>query len=149
MKRPLLSSKTKTVLKTVLLCSTVLMMASSLLRSGQLDKLYGLPQEELVQHLDQYAVTSSEVITEEDITSRLWWLSGATPLGSFSLPQDRVCSISVERSLGEVKLLLVPPSGASILWEAGDPTDLPLPAGSYQVYGIGKHFFGKVALRYA
>lgn len=148
MKRPMLSSKTKTVLKTVLLCSTVLMMASSLLRSGQLDKLYELPQGELVQHLDQYAVTSSEVITEEAITSRLWWLSGASPLGSFSLPQDRVCSISVERSLGEVKLL-VPPSGASILWEAGDPTDLPLPAGSYQVYGIGKHFFGKVALCYA
>lgn len=149
MKRPLLSSKTKTVLKTVLLCGAVLVMASSLLRSGQLDKLYGLPQEELVQHLDQFSVTSSEVITEEDITSRLWWLSGAAPLGSFSLPQDRVCSISVERSLGEVKLLLVPPSGASILWEAGDPTDLPLPAGAYQVYGIGKHFFGKVALCYA
>ena len=127
-------------------CIACLTIVSSIYRSVQLESIYDLPENEVVYHLDQYSTSSKENSTDHTLSSTFWWLSGACPIGSLQLPQAQVCTVSARQSIGAIKLFFFPQEGTPVVWAPTDDPSLPLAAGSYEVYGIGKHFFGSVEI---
>lgn len=144
-----LIAKRKKIVKIVaacIVCTACFTIFSSIYRSIELEYIYELPENEVVYHLDQYSTSSFESSTDHTLSAKFWWLSGACPIGSLQLAQEKFCTVSVRQSMGEIKLFFFPQEGEPTIWKTTEDTTIPLAAGSYRVYCIGKHFFGSVTI---
>ncbi len=141
-----LTPKRKRIIKIVITCIALLTVISSIYRSFQLEYIYGLPENEVFYHLDKYSTSSIDSNTDHNFSSNFWWFSGACPIGSFYLPQEQVCTVSVRQYIGDIKIFFFSQEGKPTVWKSADNTSIPLASGSYKVYCIGKHFFGSVEI---
>lgn len=129
----------------ILLLSSFFIIAKSAAQSTQLEYIYDLPQEKIISHLDQYTVLSSTSdIMDHRVTSHLCLLSGAYKVGTLTLNEAQTCTISINRILGDAKVIVYSTSKREVLLTSPNSTSVTLNADSYDLYCIGKHFVGSV-----
>lgn len=136
--------KVLSLLSLVLFIAACCTIIQGILRTRELAYIYDLPVEELQQNLEIYTTSSVDVNMEDQVSSRQWDLTGACKLGTFSLTSFREYQVSVHTLLGKAKVALQPDSGELILLEPHEEITLPLKVGTYDVYCVGRYFWGTV-----
>ena len=125
------------------ICS-ICVIVVSIHRANTLEYIYDLPEEELYAHLEEYTTSSIDVSTGNQISSHLQWLSGACKIGTISIQDATPFDITAVCRMGTVKLLFCSNPDQLTIWTVSDKSTLLLQPSSYDVYCIGKHFWGSV-----
>ncbi len=144
MERSQRKSKVLRLLSLLLVLGVCFTLAQGVLKTREYAYVYDLPAEELQEDLEKYITSSVDVSMEDQISSRQWGLTGACKLGTLSLASSEAYQVRVHAQLGKAKVAIQPTSGQLLLLEPNEETTLPLDAGTYDVYCVGRYFLGKV-----
>lgn len=132
------------LLSLVLLIAVCGVIVQEVLRTRELAYIYDLPAEELQQNLEEYITSSVDVSMENQVSSHQWGLTGVCKLGTFSVTSSGEYQVNVRTLLGKAKVGLQSNGGDLILLEPHEENTLPLETGTYDVYCVGRYFWGTV-----
>lgn len=114
-----------------------------------LEYLYDLPDQALIQHLDEYEVSIAASDTmEQQLSAKLYALTGCMKAEEFrlSLAERQTFALNTRTYLGALKVAAVSDSGAVTVAACEDTALLTLEAGSYDLYYVGDHFVGSLRM---
>lgn len=109
------------------------------------DYVYDLPEESLSLFLEKGApLWSMDRTLEDQLSSRLCSLSGVHKAGELNLLAGQDVPVAVRGTFGSLKVGFRSGDGPLLLLEdVDDASSVSLDAGTYEIFFIGKHFWGE------
>ncbi len=141
-------TRLKKLLSILSLVLGVAVILVSITRAKNMEYIYDLPEGELQEVLlsGQYITSSLDISMDGQLSSRQHWLTGACPIGTLSSREPQAYTIELTRTMGQGKVAFSSHGGELVLWEPTDDNRITLDGGSYDVYCVGKHFWGSVTI---